>query len=97
MRLAFAVKIDLMRVFAFRIGRKRMVVCRVYREYMDIARVFAAGVIFFTLPAHRDDTGAVRIDILDTVEFAAKIFRRSSTVMRMRAVFKRKPAVVMFR
>lgn len=97
MGLAFAVEIDLMRVFAFRICRKRMIVRRVYGEYMDIARVFAAGVIFLTLLAHRDDTGAVRIDILDTVEFAAKIGRRSSTVMRMRAVFKGKPAVVMFR
>ena len=71
MRLAFAVEIDLMRVFAFRIGRKRMVVCRVYREYMDVARVFAAGVIFSSLLTHRDDTGSVRIDILDAVELAA--------------------------
>ena len=71
MRLTFAVKIDLMRMFAFRIGRKRMVVCRVYGEYMDIARVFAAGVIFSSLLTHRDDTGAVRIDILDAVELAA--------------------------
>ena len=71
MRLTFAVKIDLMRMFAFRIGRKRMVVRRVYREYMDVTSVRSAGVVSSALLAHRDDTGSVRIDILDAVELAA--------------------------